>query len=59
MEYRFQLTFGGETVTMAIEARQFPKISFELIFAQSVLKKIVVFSSLRYCVHQQTCDIHN
>jgi hypothetical protein len=43
-EYRFQLTFGGETVTISIEARQFPKLPSEPIFAQSVLKKIQLTS---------------
>ena len=35
-EHRFQLTFGVETVTISFEARQFPKLQSELIFAQSL-----------------------
>jgi len=37
-ERRFQLTFGGETVTIYIQARRFPSLPSELIFAQGVLK---------------------
>ena len=37
-EHCFQLTFGVETVTLSIEARQFPNMPFELIFAQRLLK---------------------
>jgi len=43
-EHRFQLTFGGETVTISIEVRQFPKLPSELIIAQNVLKKIQLSS---------------
>ena len=39
-EHRFQLTFGGKTVTISIKARQFSKVPSKLIFAQRVLKKI-------------------
>jgi len=46
-EHHFQLTFGGEAVTISFEARQFPKLPFELIFAEGLLKKIQV-SSLAY-----------
>ena len=38
-EHRFQLSFGGETVTKSIEARQFKKLPSEIIFAQCVFKK--------------------
>jgi len=58
-EHRFQLKFGGKTVTISIEARQLPKLPSELIFAQCVTENAVVLSGLRYCVHQKTCDIHN
>jgi len=37
-EHRFQLTFGGVTVTKSIEARKFQKLPSELGFAQCVLK---------------------
>jgi len=47
MEHHFQLTFGGETVKISFEARQFPKLPSELIFAESVLKKKKL-SSLAY-----------
>jgi len=39
--HRFQLTFGGETVTISIVARQFQRLPSELIFAQCVLKQCV------------------
>jgi len=32
-EHYFQLRFGGETVTISFEERQFPKLPSELIFA--------------------------
>jgi hypothetical protein len=37
-EHHFQLTFGGETVTISFEARLFHILPSETIFAQSVLK---------------------
>ena len=43
----FQLTFDDETVTISFEARQFPNLLSELIFAESVLGKIQL-SSLTY-----------
>jgi len=46
-EHHFQFTFGNETVTISFEAKQFPILPSELIFAESVLKKIQ-FSSLVY-----------
>jgi len=39
-EHRFQLTFGGETVTIIIAARQFQRLPSELIFV-CVLKQCV------------------
>jgi hypothetical protein len=57
-EHCFQLTFGGETVTISIEARQFPKLLPQLIFAQCIKENTIDFSGLWYCV-QQTCDIRN
>jgi hypothetical protein len=62
-EHRFQLTFGGETVTISIEARLLPKLPSELIFAQSVLKKIQLFSvaygivSINKCVTYITNEV--
>ena len=58
-EHRFQLTFCVETVKISIETRQSPNLPSEIIFAQCVTENTIVFSGLRYCVHQQTCDIHN
>ena len=61
MEHRFQLTFGGETVTISIQVRQFPKLPSELIFTQSVLKKIQL-SSLTYgivCINKRVTYITN
>ena len=58
-EHHFQLTFGGETVTISFETRQFPKLPSKQIFAQNVLK--IQLSSLAYgivCI-KQTCDIQN
>jgi hypothetical protein len=46
-EHRFQLTFGGATVIIIIEARQFQKLPSELIFTQCVLKTMCL-SSLTY-----------
>ena len=43
-EHRFQLTFGGKTVTISIEARQLPRLPTELTFAQSVLQKVQLSS---------------
>ena len=40
-EHRFQLTFGGERVTVIIEAQQLQRLPSELIFAQCVLKQCV------------------
>jgi hypothetical protein len=60
-EHRFQLTFVGETVTISIEARQFPKLSSELIVTQSVLNKIHL-SSLAYgivCINKRVTYITN
>jgi len=45
-EHRFQLTFGGETVTIIIEARQFQRLPSELIFARVL--KTMRLSSLTY-----------
>jgi len=50
-EHRFQLTSCGETVTIFIEARQFPKLPSEIIFAQSVLKEIQLSSLVYGIVH--------
>ena len=60
-EHRFQLTFGGETIKISIETRQFPKVPPELIFAQSVLKKIHL-SSPAYgivCINKIVTYINN
>ena len=60
-EHRFHLTFGGETVTISIEVRQFPKLPSELIFTQSVLKKIQL-SSLAHgivCINKRVTYITN
>ena len=60
-EHRFQLTFGGETVKIYIEARQLPELPSELIFAQSVLKEIQL-SSLAYgivCINKHVTYITN
>jgi len=39
-EEYFQLTIDDETLTISFEARQFPNLPSELIFARSVLAKI-------------------
>jgi len=60
-ERRFHLTFGGETVTISVEVRRFPKLPSELIFAQSVSKKIHL-SSLAYgivCINKRVTHITN
>jgi len=46
-EEHFQLTVDGEKVTTSFEARQFPNVPSELIFAENVLAKIQL-SSLTY-----------
>ena len=47
-EEHFQLTLDVETVTISFEARQFPYLSSELIFPESVLgENSAVFSDLR------------
>jgi len=46
-EEYFQLTFDDETVTISFEARQFPNLPLELIFAESVLANMQL-SSLTY-----------
>jgi hypothetical protein len=59
--HRFQLTFGGETVTISIEARQFQKLPSELTFAQCVLKTMRL-SSLTYgivCINNRVTYINN
>jgi len=59
-ENRFQLTFGGETVTISIET-QFPKLPSELIFAKNELKKTQL-SSLVYgivCINKRVTYITN
>ena len=60
-EHRFQLMFGGEIITISTEARQFPKLSPELIFAQRVLMKIQL-SSLAHgivCINKSVTYITN
>jgi len=39
IKHPFQLTFGGETVTIWFGARQFPNPPSEMIFAKSVSKQ--------------------
>jgi len=46
-EENFQLTLDDETVTISFEARQFPNLPSEQIFAENVLAKIQL-SSLTY-----------
>ena len=60
-EHRFQLTFGHETVAISIEARQFPKLPSKLIFAQSVLKDIQLFSKAYgiVCINKRLTYITN
>ena len=36
----FQPSSSGDTIAISFEARQFPKLPSELVFAESVLKKI-------------------
>ena len=43
-EEHFQLTLDNETVTISFEARQFPHLPSELIFAENVLAKIPLSS---------------
>jgi len=50
-KHNIDLKFVCETVTIWIEARQFPKLSSELIFAESVLKKIQL-SPLAYGIER-------
>ena len=37
---KFRLSFGSETIALSFEERQFPKLKYELIFEQTVLKKL-------------------
>jgi len=57
----FSVNVCGETVTIWFEARQFPKLPSELIFAQSVLKTMRL-SSLAYgimCINKRVIYITN
>ena len=57
----FRLSFSSETVTLSFEARQFPKMPPELIFAQSILRKICL-SSLAFgivCIKKRVTYITN
>ena len=59
-EHHFQLTFGGETVTISFETRQFPKLPSEQIFGQNVLK--IKLSSLAFgivCINKRVTYITN
>jgi hypothetical protein len=60
-EHHFQLSFGGETVTISFEARQFSKLPSELVFAQSASKSLRL-SSLSYgilCINKRVTYITN
>jgi len=57
----FQLSSSSQTIALSFEARQFPKLPSELIFAQSVLKKICL-SSLAFgivCIKKRVTYITN
>jgi len=45
----FELSLSNETIALSFEERQFPKLPSELIFAQSVLKRMRL-SSLVYSI---------
>jgi len=55
----FVLSSCSGTIALSMEERQFPNLPSELIFAQCVKKKSLIVSSVRYCLHQQTCDIYH
>jgi len=55
----FRLSSSSETIALSLEARQFPKIPSELIFAQSFEANILIVANLRYCVYQQACDLYH
>jgi len=57
----FLLSSSGETNALTFEARQFPKLPSELIFAQSILKKMRL-SSLTFgvvCINKRVTYITN
>ena len=57
----FRLSSSGETIALSFEAREFPKQPSELIFAQSLLKKICL-SSLAFgivCINKRVAYITN
>jgi len=57
----FLLSSSGETIALTFEARQFPKPPSELIFAQSILKKICL-SSVAFgivCINKRVTYITN
>jgi hypothetical protein len=49
----FLLSSSGQTNALSFEARQFPKLPSELIYAQSILKKIYL-SSLAFVLNALT-----
>jgi hypothetical protein len=55
----FYLFPGGNKTALSFPARQFSELQSEIIFAQSVKKNAFIIVSLRYCMHQQTSDIHH
>jgi len=46
-EQNFRFEFDGETITISFEARKFPNLPSELVFAESILSKMEL-SSLTY-----------
>ena len=57
----FRLSSSSETIALSFEAREFPKLPPELIFAQSLLNKICL-SSLAFgivCINKRVTYITN
>ena len=55
----FRLSSSSEIIALSFEPRQFPKMPSELIFTLSFEENMLIVAGLRYCVHQQACDLYH
>ena len=58
-EHRFQLTFGGESYNIYCSTAISKTVVRTSICTMCVKNNAFIVAKLWYCMHQQTCDIHN
>ena len=58
-EHRFQLTFGGESYNIYWSMAISKTTIRTNICTMCVKNNAIIVANLRYCMHQQLCNIHN